>query len=230
MFLDCIVGAPGGFVYGLCARIPAWSIWDGVEHARRNSIAARFSCPTGAGAMTFAFHHDSRTKGVEGYFERLPERLVLEGYRHWLAGFETGSVTPWEMAWTLYANTLGPADGRRALSELEFFVRTLRHCPACPLRAFPFGARYVCSAECLVLGLVAGIQHGDEPATKACLDALGCPAHCSEIAAAAGSFALTLKTLDRRLLPIPMTAIQDILQCGGHASDIHARDPRGSIH
>lgn len=193
-------------------------------------MPARLSCPSGPDAVTFVLHHDNRTKGIEGYFERPPEKLVLEGYRHWLAGFETGSVTPWEMAWIFYANTLGPADGRRALADLSFFVRTLRHCTACPLRAFPFGAHYVCSAECLVLGLVAGIQHGDEPATKACLDALACPVRCSEVAAAAGSFALTLKTLDRRLLPIPLTAIQDILQRGGHAGDIHARAPRESIH
>ena len=35
------------------------------------------------------------------YFERPPEKLVLEGYRRWLAGFESGSVTPWEMTNTV---------------------------------------------------------------------------------------------------------------------------------
>src|SRR5690349_3609980 len=36
-----------------------------------------------------------------GYFDRLPEKLVLEGYRRWPAGFETGSIIPWEMTWGL---------------------------------------------------------------------------------------------------------------------------------
>lgn len=31
-----------------------------------------------------------------GYFDRLPEKLVLEGYRRWTAGFETGSIIPWK--------------------------------------------------------------------------------------------------------------------------------------
>jgi hypothetical protein len=65
-------------------------------------------------------HHDGC------YFERPPEKLVLEGYRRWMAGFETGSVTPWEMTFSLYTEMLGPKEGRLALSELSHFVRTLR--------------------------------------------------------------------------------------------------------
>ena len=42
-----------------------------------------------------------------GYFDRLPEKLVLEGYRRWTAGFETGSIIPWEMTWGLYSEVLG---------------------------------------------------------------------------------------------------------------------------
>lgn len=39
-----------------------------------------------------------------GYFDRLPEKLVLEGYRRWTAGFETGSIIPW-------GNDTGPLFG-----------------------------------------------------------------------------------------------------------------------
>ena len=68
------------------------------------------------------------------YFERPPERLVLEGYRRWLAGYDSGSVTPWEMTQALYEELLGAAEGRRVLAELSHFVRTLRQCAACPLQ------------------------------------------------------------------------------------------------
>ena len=45
------------------------------------------------------------------YFQRPPERLVLEGYRRWLAGYDSGSVTPWEMTQALYEELLGAAEG-----------------------------------------------------------------------------------------------------------------------
>jgi hypothetical protein len=60
------------------------------------------------------------------YFERAPEKLVLEGYRRWMAGFETGSVAPWETTWALYAELLGPPNARKVMGELSHFVRTLR--------------------------------------------------------------------------------------------------------
>ena len=95
------------------------------------------------------------------YFERPPERLVLEGYRRWLAGYDSGSVTPWEMTQALYEELLGAAEGRHVLAELSHFVRTLRQCAACPLRSFPFGAHHVCRDECVALGLIAALQHDD---------------------------------------------------------------------
>lgn len=149
--------------------------------------------------------------GRGGYFERAPEKLVLEGYRHWLAGYDTGSVTPWERAHTLYAGLLGDADGRRALGELSHFVRTLRRCAACPLISFPFGAHHVCRDECLALGLVAGLQHHDEVAAATCLDAMTCGLLRQEAKEAAGCFAETLSALHHYLLPIPKSAIDDIL-------------------
>lgn len=145
------------------------------------------------------------------YFERQPEKLVLEGYRRWMAGFDTGSVVPWELTFSLYTGLLGSGQGRRALSELSHFVRTLRSCSACPLRSFPFGAHHVCRDECLTLGLVAALQHDDVAAARSCLSAMTCPALDGELAKAARGFAETLADLDQMLLPIPRQAIEDIL-------------------
>jgi hypothetical protein len=154
------------------------------------------------------------------YFERPPEKLVLEGYRNWTAGFETGSVAPWEIAWRLYADTLGDVGGRRALAELSYFIRTLGRCSHCPLRAFPFGARHVCRDECLTLGLIAACQHRDTDAADICLAALACPSRLADLAVAAADFAGTLLALEQRLLPIPSSAIEDIL----------ARAARKTVH
>ena len=152
------------------------------------------------------------------YFDRVPEKLVLEGYRRWLAGYETGSVTPWEMGWALYTQHLGGAGGRRALGELSHFIRTLRHCAACPLASFPFGAHHVCRDECLALGLIAALQHDDADAASTCLSAMSCPARRLDIREAAASFADALAGLRHYLLPIPVHAIEDVLNRAGRAT------------
>jgi hypothetical protein len=152
------------------------------------------------------------------YFDRVPEKLVLGGYRRWLAGYETGSVTPWEMGWALYTQHLGGAGGRRALGELSHFIRTLRHCAACPLASFPFGAHHVCRDECLALGLIAALQHDDADAASTCLSAMSCPARRLDIREAAASFADALAGLRQYLLPIPVHAIEDVLNRAGRAT------------
>ncbi|WP_201026306.1 hypothetical protein [Paramesorhizobium deserti] len=145
------------------------------------------------------------------YFERVPEKLVLEGYRRWTSGYETGSVIPWEMAWTLYAEALGIAAGKQALAELSHFIRVLRHCAACPLRCFPFDSHHVCREECLTLGLISAMQNGDEATAQTCLTAISCAVRCDEVAEAARIFAGTLAEFGQTLLPIPKHAIDDIL-------------------
>src|SRR3712207_1074375 len=47
------------------------------------------------------------------YLDRLPERLVVDGFRLWSAGYRTGDLGHWSRAWDLYAGELGADDGRR---------------------------------------------------------------------------------------------------------------------
>ena len=155
------------------------------------------------------------------YFERPPERLVLEGYRHWLAGYDSGSVTPWEMTQALYEELLGAAEGRHVLAELSHFVRTLRQCAACPLRSFPFGAHHVCRDECVALGLIAALQHDDPGAADVCLSAIACPARTADVAEAAACFAAALAGARHYLLPIPRSAIEDVLSRSSAQRTVH---------
>jgi len=144
------------------------------------------------------------------YFQRSAERLVLEGYRHWTAGFETGSIQPWEMAWSIYQETLGEEDGRYAMAVLSSFVRTLKRCAACPLRSFPFHSHKLCTEEYLTMGLVSGIQHGND-VVELCLHHITCPAMFHEVEAAAHVFAKTLASFDQTLLPIPSHVIAEVV-------------------
>lgn len=145
------------------------------------------------------------------YFDRGPEKLVLEGYRRWTAGFETGSVIPWEMAWTLYTDILGTSAAKQALAELSHFIRVYRHCALCPLRAFPFDSHHVCREECLLLGLISGIQNDDRVTSEACLEIMACQSRCDDVAEAARHFAETLADFGQTLLPISKTTIDCVI-------------------
>lgn len=150
------------------------------------------------------------------YFERQAEKLVLEGYRHWTSGFETGSVIPWEMAWTIYAQELGTDNAKRAMTELSHFIRTLHFCSSCQLKAFPYGSLHICREECLLMGLISALQNGDETTRDTCLDALVTGSRVAEVTRAAQDYATIMAELDQVLLPIPHYAVACILSPAGH--------------
>jgi hypothetical protein len=152
-----------------------------------------------------------RTGISEDYFLRRAERLLLGGYRYWTAGFRTGSITPWEMSWSLYAEALGQPNADRLTTDMQAFVHSLRLCGSCPLKAFPFNARYLCLEECLTIGLIASLQ-GDKEVAEFCLQRLGCPANCEPVRVTAQRLADTLADLDARLLPVSQSVIDEIIR------------------
>ena len=97
------------------------------------------------------------------------------------------------------------------VAELAHFMRTLRRCAACPLKSFPFDAHHVCRDECLALGLIAALQHDDSQAAQTCLAAMACPALAAKVAEAACCYADALAGARHYLLPIPQSAIEDVL-------------------
>ncbi|QKV20647.1 hypothetical protein HTY61_12350 [Oricola thermophila] len=173
----------------------------------------RFNCQNGASAA---------------YFARQPERLVLEGYRHWTRGLATRSREPWDQAALLYSDTLGVRCATTALHALSEFVTALGRCAACPLKTFESGSNHVCRDEVLVMGLIAGIQNHDEAAASLCLTELSCASRCDEVALAAGSFALVLRGLDKTLLPIPAHVVRDILDRS--RASAYAGRPSPTLH
>jgi len=145
-------------------------------------------------------------------FKRLPERLVLEGYRRWAAGYATGNTSHWNDVWNLYATELGTKEGRHALDALISFVKKTATCAKCPLRMFKVESTQICRDEALILCLISSMQAGDETATELCLSNLACAARCQEVAMEAANFALVLRSLKQTLRPIPSQVIIHILQ------------------
>lgn len=152
--------------------------------------------------------------------DRLPERLVIDGYRYWMAGYETGSITPWELAWSLFAKELGPTDGRVALSALTCWVRTFRTWSHEPRRFFPFQCQRLCRDECLAVSLIAALQHNDTESARFCLDHLVDPSGRSETEKTADGLAGSLNDVGQTLMPVPFAIIEDIA----------ARPPREQFH
>ncbi len=120
-------------------------------------------------------------------------------------------MEPWTQAQILYRVLLGDEAGERAIIALARSVSTLGQCAPCPLKVFDSGSRFICRDETLVMGLIAGIQNGDEPAVHFCLDTL-CRRDLRDRAAmSAGAFALTLKALDYTMLRIPAYVVERIV-------------------
>lgn len=149
------------------------------------------------------------------YFARPAEMLVLEGYRHWIGGFDTDSVIPWEMVSAIYTKALGLKNAKYAIAELSHFIRTLQFCAACPLKAFPYGAYQVCREECLLIALVSALQNQDNAMRDICLDHLVRQGSCGEVLETAQDYAQAMGECDQLLLPVPHMTVTQILSSAG---------------
>jgi hypothetical protein len=143
-------------------------------------------------------------------FERLPERLVLEGFRRWMAGYATGDLTHWEEAWNLHAASLGPRDARVVVDRLARFVKIVRDWSICPIACFPGGCRHICRHECFALAMVAASQNGDLDSLAAAMRHLIDPDGHEEAMLPALAYAEAMKDNNLMLMRVPKTVIEEI--------------------
>ena len=139
-----------------------------------------------------------------------PERLVVDGLRCWMAGYEYGDIGCWETAWRVYSNALGTRDARHALSELQYWVRTLRQVTVRPLTCYPYCCRHICLDECLRLSLLSAFQHQDLSGARAAAHQLSGLTACYALellTEASSSFAGALVEAGQVLHPVPMDLI-----------------------
>lgn len=145
-------------------------------------------------------------------FENSAEQLVLFGYRNWSYGYRHHSETHIIESWTIHTKHLeNVSQAKEVLDALILFVQALSDCATCPLKSRPNNTHSVTRDEGLILGLISSIQNGDEHVTEKCLDQLTCKSRCWELAHAAERYAVTLRSLDRKLQPIPMSLIEQLL-------------------
>jgi hypothetical protein len=143
-------------------------------------------------------------------FERLPERLVLEGFRRWMAGYASGDLGHWEEAWNLHAASLGVQAARQLVDKLARFVRTVRDWSLCPIACFPGGCRHVCRQECFALAMVAASQNDDLAALETSMRYLLDPEGHAEAMLPALAYAETMRASDLLLMPVSQAVIEEI--------------------
>lgn len=153
-----------------------------------------------------------RNSMPQAYLDRPAEMLVLEGYRNWTDGILRQSKDPWWKARMLYSSELGATDGPQTFQALSDFIETLGLCANSPLKTQPTGSEGLCRDEVLILGLIAGIQHGDESAIRVCVDTLSCASSHNRVMLMAGTFASLLKLSNLTLFPIPASVLMKIIK------------------
>ena len=144
------------------------------------------------------------------YLDRKGERLVVQGFRHWLSGYEFGDTACWEQAWSLFTDELGAVNAGALVSHLHFWVKAIREKAAEPVRCLTCQCRYLCREECLCVGMIAALQYGDEASAALCAGAL-VGGKADEVIATARQFASLLVENGARLLEVPPHVIVSIV-------------------
>lgn len=175
----------------------------------------------------------SSCQSCENNLFSTPERLVLEGYRHWVAGLAISQRPDLASIQSLFSDHLPSAQVRPALTALMGFINALGICSTCPLKTFQVGSGHLCKDEAMVLALIAALQHGDEEAAELSLVSLSCKNRCAEVAVAAGELAFILKSANHILLPISISVMENILaisRANGHAKDAQSHPASPTLH
>ncbi len=131
--------------------------------------------------------------------QRRPEALVGFGFRYWLAGFRTGDVGCWELAWNVYASELGAQRAKPVITELSCWVRSIHQGAARGIEISPASCPWFCRDECLAISMVAACLHSACPALRSCAFALLGTSNVDAVVEGAEQFAQHLTDADQVL-------------------------------
>jgi hypothetical protein len=148
---------------------------------------------------TFPKTHPSRDAALAAAVMSAPERLVGVGFRCWLAGFQTGDIGCWEVAWEEMSRAVGPRAAKPLMTELAHWVRAVQETAERRIEVYPTGCRRFCRDECLAISMVAACQHSACPAFRACAVALLGSNEIEDAIEGADGFARRLKEADQLL-------------------------------
>lgn len=144
------------------------------------------------------------------FLARKPENLVVCGYRGWLHFASERNLARLQAVQADYIRHLGEQVGTAAMTGLERLIGNLGACANCPLHFFCQGSQHLCREECLILGLVSGLQNGEEEAALLSARHLSSEDRAPVLLRTAAEFAMTLKFAGQQLLPIHAHTVDQI--------------------
>lgn len=150
-----------------------------------------------------ATDHPSHACLAQHYLRHPPERLALDGYRHWLQGRQECDEKCFNSVRDNLNEAIGFGLARFASEGLNLMVTQLDACSHCPLRFLKPATNDLCREEAFVLGLIASIQNGNEYTAWRCATQLTCQRLSGLLIGAAGQYAIPLKVGGQSLMPFP---------------------------
>ena len=153
------------------------------------------------------------------YLRRVPENLVVNGYRGWLLFALEDNQAHLHAVLEALCRSLGERAAASAMAGLDGLIRQLGKCAVCPLRFKRPNTSHLCRDECLLLSMIAGLQHGDEEAAFEGAAALTYRARAAQVLGAGAAFAIELKLAGQQLLPIHADTVRWIVSQNTQASE-----------
>lgn len=129
------------------------------------------------------------------------EMLVGYGFRGWIAGYQTGDVGCWERVWRLYSSLITPKRAETVVGSLAEWAKCVNASAQRRVAVNPLDDCTFCRDECLAISMIAACQHNTCPAMRACAFALIDTSLIDEVLHHAGTFAITMRSIDRVVSP-----------------------------
>ncbi|MCT8268044.1 MULTISPECIES: hypothetical protein [Afifella] len=156
--------------------------------------------------------HECPFAGACGYLKRPPEALVVNGFRLWVAGYQTGDIEHWSEAWNLFSEKFGHGPARHSVTQLAHWVRSVFLWRTDPIQCFSSGCPHICRDECLAVAMIAACQHRDGSCLDYCLERFcGFADHREPLEAALG-FASALDSHGQRLMSVPCEVVRGLIE------------------
>jgi hypothetical protein len=97
-----------------------------------------------------------------GYHLDAPaENLLFTVYRCWMAGYATGDIACWDIAWEALTREMPHENAKPLFGEFHHFARTLRATAPDEINWRPAACRALCRDECFILAMVDAAQRDD---------------------------------------------------------------------
>ncbi|MEM7461643.1 MAG: hypothetical protein AAF362_03085 [Pseudomonadota bacterium] len=161
--------------------------------------------------------HENAAYSDKSHFDRMPEAIVIGGYRNWLAGAFSREAHYWRRAFEIHVEILGNQSGKSAFEAMSALINQISVDTIIPLQFHNPDVDMLCRDECLLLAFISATQHGNETAQYLCTKLICDPSKSYEITAKAETYASILKDGGCLLAPVSIKAIRKLSEQSGDA-------------